>query len=51
MMKKYCTKQEAYEIGIEAYQYFYPLISMDVTRWVLTNVPAGGEEGGVISEQ
>lgn len=39
------TEQEAYEIGVEAYQYFYPLISMDVSRRVMTNVPAGVKEG------
>lgn len=39
------TEQEAYEIGVEAYQYFYPLISMDISRRVLTNVPTGVKEG------
>ena len=39
------TEQEAYEIGIEAYVYFHPLITMDVTRRVMTNVPAGVKSG------
>lgn len=37
--------QEANEIAIEAYHYFYPLISMEVTRRVTTNVPAGIKPG------
>jgi hypothetical protein len=39
------TEQEAFEIGIEAYVYFYPIISMDVTRRVSTNLPAGARSG------
>ncbi|MGZ3853299.1 MAG: DUF1254 domain-containing protein [Flavisolibacter sp.] len=39
------TEVEAYEIGVEAYTYFYPLISMDITRRVSTNVPAGVKQG------
>jgi hypothetical protein len=35
------TEQEAYEIGVEAYVYFYPLVSIDVTRRIATNVEAG----------
>ena len=35
------TEQEAHEIGVEAYVYFYPLVSIDVTRRIATNVEAG----------
>jgi hypothetical protein len=37
------TEQEARAIGVDAYVYFYPMISADITRLVSTNVEAGKE--------
>jgi hypothetical protein len=34
------TEQEAHAIAVDAYLYFYPLVSMDITRRVGTNVEA-----------
>ena len=39
------TEREAFEIGIEAYVFFYPLVTMEMTRRVMTNIPAGVREG------
>lgn len=40
------TPEEAHAIGVNAYLYFYPLVTMDVTRQQLTNVEAGKSEIG-----
>ncbi len=37
------TEQETQSIGIEAYIYFYPLVTMDLTRKQLTNIEPGKE--------
>ena len=39
------TEAEALEIGIEAYHYFYSLVSMEITRRVTTNLEPGKEPG------
>jgi hypothetical protein len=39
--------EEAHAIGVDAYLYFYPLVTMDITRRQLTNVePGTGGVGG-----
>jgi hypothetical protein len=39
------TEQEAHAIGVDAYVYFYSLITMDVTRKQFTNMEPGKELG------
>ncbi|UFX42473.1 DUF1254 domain-containing protein [Bradyrhizobium sp. 41S5] len=39
------TEQEAHAIAVDAYLYFYPLISMDLTRKQFTNIEPGKEFG------
>ena len=40
------SEQEAREIAVEAYIYFYPLVTMDLTRKQFTNVEPGKELQG-----
>src|SRR4051794_16038248 len=37
--------QDAFEIGVEAYIFLYPLVTMDITRRVMTNMPSGHVSG------
>ena len=37
------TEQEAHAIAVDAYIYFYPLMSMDITRKQFTNIEPGKE--------
>jgi hypothetical protein len=39
------TAEEAHAIGVEAYVYFYPLITMETTRRQMTNLEAGKKVG------
>jgi hypothetical protein len=39
------TEQDAHALGVDAYLYFYSLITMDLTRKQSTNVEAGKEPG------
>ena len=39
------TPAQAKAIAVEAYVYAYPLVTMDVTRRVMTNVPVGVKAG------
>ncbi|MBI4725424.1 MAG: DUF1254 domain-containing protein, partial [Rhodomicrobium sp.] len=39
------TADEAHAIAVEAYLYFYPLVTMDITRKQSTNIEAGKEFG------
>jgi hypothetical protein len=40
------TEQDAHAIGVNAYLYLYPLVTMDLTRKQLTNVEPGQGIGG-----
>lgn len=39
------SPDETYQIGMEAYVYFYPLVTMDLTRRQMTNIEAGKMAG------
>src|SRR5262245_50280504 len=43
------TEEEAYARGIQAYLYFYPLVSMELTHKQLTNVEPGNGNGGPLN--
>jgi len=45
MKNETLSKKDAYEIAIEAYHYLYPLILMDVSRRLSTNVEPGKKPG------
>lgn len=38
------TEQTIRAIGVDAYLYFYPLVTLDITRRQLTNAPAGASD-------
>ena len=39
------TEQKAHAIGVDAYLYFYSLVTTDLTRRQMTNLPAGKKLG------
>ncbi|NUT76223.1 DUF1254 domain-containing protein [Pseudomonas sp. C1C7] len=39
------TAEQAHAIGVDAYVYFYPLLTMDITRKQFTNIEPGKEFG------
>ncbi|MGY2261777.1 DUF1254 domain-containing protein [Pseudomonas sp. SDO55104_S430] len=39
------TSEQAHAIGVDAYVYFYPLLTMDITRKQFTNIEPGKEFG------
>src|SRR6202035_5980518 len=40
------TEQEVQAIGVDAYLYFYPLVTMDITRKQISNIEPGKGFGG-----
>jgi hypothetical protein len=40
------TEQQAHAIGLDAYLYFYPMVTMDLSRKQLSNVEPGKGLGG-----
>ncbi len=41
------TENEAHAIGVDAYLYFYPLVTMELTRRQLTNQEPGRHRSAV----
>jgi hypothetical protein len=44
------TGEEAYAIGVSAYLYFYPAVTMDITRKQFTNIEPGKGVGGPMNK-
>jgi hypothetical protein len=44
------SEERAHDLGVEAYIYGYPMVLMDVTREVGTNVPKAGENAAPLNQ-
>jgi hypothetical protein len=44
------SQQLAHELGVDAYVFGYPLVLMDATRQVATNVPKSGEDAAPVNQ-
>ena len=50
LAQSHITEEEAYAIGVSAYLYFYPAVTMNITRKQLTNIEAGKGVGGPMNK-
>ena len=44
------SQQLAHELGVDAYIFGYPLVLMDATKRVATNVPKSGEDSAPLNQ-